>query len=403
MDIPILGHLSLSYDIKPGGYFSFANIIIRFYAFTYMPYDDHEKLKDQVGMLVGLFNSDDDGKVKLAKVQLIQLGKNTVPILKAVLDDMKRKQLEDQKKKNESDRHTKPERSVILYDLSVGRNEIEGDAEFSPSIVKGVLEVLSFFADDTLIQTFSEWLPLMEAIEALIKIGSESAFSTVVPALDNLFSWKYSDSARFSDKNRTASIENDIVTKIKAFVDKNVISEFITGYPNLDPGLKDIVSGLIVMDKSKNYSNQVLEWIDKGNEEDAMRLSNVVMSLEPKIDPKLSKRLFLKLISNNKGVESFLKYLLSNVEVNDMVEMELDLYLKSHQEHHQEGTVTWTITSNQYDNYPKPVAISKFIILRLREMREDAISYITKVLTDKNKDKVKAASWLLNRITEVAD
>lgn len=368
-----------------------------------MPYDDHEKLKDQVGMLVGLFNSDDDGKVKLAKVQLIQLGKNTVPILKAVLDDMKRKQLEDQKKKNESDRHTKPERSVILYDLSVGRNEIEGDAEFSPSIVKGVLEVLSFFADDTLIQTFSEWLPLMEAIEALIKIGSESAFSTVVPALDNLFSWKYSDSARFSDKNRTASIENDIVRKIKAFVDKNVISEFITGYPNLDPGLKDIVSGLIVMDKSKNYSNQVLEWIDKGNEEDAMRLSNVVMSLEPKIDPKLSKKLFLKLISNNKGVESFLKYLLSNVEVNDMVEMELDLYLKSHQEHHQEGTVTWTITSNQYDNYPKPVAISKFIILRLREMREDAISYITKVLTDKNKDKVKAASWLLNRITEVAD
>lgn len=356
-----------------------------------MPYDDREKLKDQVGMLVGLFNSVDDGKVKLTKVQLIQLGKNIVPILKAVLDDMKGKQPEDQKKMYEFRQYPLREESdsyrIPVYDLFGRRDEIERESPFIPSIVKGVLEVISYFPDDTLIQTFSEWLPLKEAIEGLIKIGSESAFSKVVPTLDNLFSWKYSDSSRFSDKSRNESIENDIVTKVKAFVDKNVISEFITSYPNLDPGLKDLVAGLIILDKNKNYSNQVLEWMDKGSYEDAKRLSDAVMSLGLNIDRGLSKRLFSKLISNYEGTESFLEYLLSDIEVNDLVEVELDLYLKS----------------SQYNSYPEPEAISKFIILRLRMRIEDTISYITKVLRDRNKDKVIAASWLLNHLTEVAD
>lgn len=367
-----------------------------------MPYDDSEKLKDQVGMLVGLFNSDDDRILKLAKVQLIQLGKNVVPILKAVLDDMKVKQSKVQKKMDELKQREEESYRIHAYESLTRRNKIERDAEFSPSIVEGVLGVLSFFADDTLIQIFSEWLPSKEAIEGLIKIGSESAFNTVLPTLDNLFSWKYSDLSRFSDKRRDASVINNIITNINAFVDKGVLSGFITSYPNLNPGLKDLAVGLIVIDKSKNYSDQVLQWIDKGSNEDAKRLSDVVMSLGLNVDQELSKRLFSKLI-NSKEIDSFLKYLLSNLEVNDLVEIELDLYLKSHQEHHPEGTIIWTTTSNHYNNYPKPEAISKSIILRLQEMREDAISYITKVLTDRNKDKVKAASWLLNRLTEVAD
>jgi uncharacterized protein YlaN (UPF0358 family) len=50
--------------------------------FTFMPYDDNEKLMDQVGMLVGLLNSDDDRILKLAKVQLIQLEKKHCQFLR---------------------------------------------------------------------------------------------------------------------------------------------------------------------------------------------------------------------------------------------------------------------------------------------------------------------------------
>ena len=384
-----------------------------------MQYDDFEKLKDQVGMLVGLFNSNDDSVVKLAKVQLIQLGKNIVPILKAVLEDINRIQSEDQKKMNTLSNNLRKEDSndigINLRELFNIPNKFDGaslymhptvsslrDPRFVAPVVNGVLDVLSFFADNTLIDTFSQWLPSDEAIEGLIKIGSESAFHAVIPTLDNIFSSKHSDPFGYSNQKRYASMNDHIITDIAKFVDKGVVSRFITSYPDLDPGLKDVVVGLIIKEKNTSYHEQILEWINEGSDEDVKRLSTVVMNLQLSIDREMSKKLFSKLISNNNGLDSFLEYLLSNFEVEDMVEIELNLYLKAHQVQNEKRNESWNVMSNRHD-YPEPRNISKFIISKLQDRREDAITYISKVLTDQNKDKVKAASWLLQYITEAQD
>ena len=43
-----------------------------------MPYDDNEKLKDQVGMIVGLLNSDDDRILKPGKSSIDTVGKKSI-------------------------------------------------------------------------------------------------------------------------------------------------------------------------------------------------------------------------------------------------------------------------------------------------------------------------------------
>lgn len=392
-----------------------------------MPYDDNEKLMDQVGMLVGLLNSDDDRILKLAKVQLIQLEKKTLPILKVVLDDMRMKESEDQKKMDEFEQNQREEESEgygIRASASVARrDDIENEAIFSPSIVKGVLDVLSFYGDDTLIQTFSDWLPWESAIDGLIKIGSENAFRAVTPSLSDLFSLGYLDSQsayeirnliksyekdsgyNIYDSPRTSAekmytlVKNKIIKEIADFVDKDVITRFVNSYPNLSPALKDLVAALIIIDKDKNYSDKVLKWAENGSDEDVKRLSVIIMDLRPEINSESSKRLFSKSISNYKETENLLQYLMSNAEVDDLVEMELELYIKSEENRRREKMPGYLAGSNRTQEPPEPEVISKYIISKLQDKREDAISYISKVLTDKNKNKVKAASWLLNQIT----
>lgn len=384
-----------------------------------MQYDDFEKLKDQVGILVGLFNFNDDSIVKLAKIQLIQIGKNIVPILKTVLGDINRIQSEDQKKINTLSNNLREEDGneirINLRELFNIPNKFDGaspcmhptadslrDPAFVTPVVNGVLEVLSFFADNTLIETFSQWLPSDEAIEGLIKIGSKSAFHALTPTLDSIFSLKDSSPFGYSNQRSYTSMKDHIITDIANFVDKDVVSRFITSYPDLDQGLKDLVVGLIINQKNTSYHEQIMEWINEGSDEDVKRLSTVVISLQLSIDREMSKKLFSKFISNNNGLDSFLQYLLSNIEVDEMVEIELNLYLKAHQVQNEKRNENWIVFSNRYD-YPDPESISKFIISKLQGRREDAITYISKVLTDHNKDKVKAASWLLQQITEAPD
>ena len=227
-----------------------------------MSYDDSEKLKDEVGILVGLLNSLDDSIVKLAKIQLIQLGKNAVPSLRAVLNDMYLVKSEYQKNANKFSR---------IYSF-------ERYTKFSSSIVNGVLEVLSYFADNTLITTFLDWLPSHDslirsfsdwetsqaAVEALIKIGSESAFTAATSALNSLFSWKSLDDSGYSEwtdkeKAQFALAKDDIITDIINFVDKDVVSKFITSYPDIDSGLKELVTSLIIKNKAINYSDKILK------------------------------------------------------------------------------------------------------------------------------------------------
>ena len=396
-----------------------------------MPYDDNEKLKDQVGVLVGLLNSSNDAIVKLAKAQLIQLGKNIVPFLETVLDDMSKKGIEDQRKMDELDQNMREEENkgyrIIVSSRLNKKKEIEREAKFSPSIVMGVLDVLSFFADDTLIQFFSDWLPWKAAVEGLIKIGSESAFRAVTPTLSDLFSLYYLDSESAYDvknliesyigesgyddpvysegpiEKRYISIKVHIIKEIADFFDKDVIARFVNSYPSLSPGLKDLAAGLIITGEVGNYSEQILEWMDKGSDEDAERLSDIAMSLRLKINRELSIRLFSKLISDYEETESFLQYLLHNVEIEDMVDIELDLYLKSNQDNNPKGVVKSVIFTDDYVSYPEHQPISNFIISKLKERREDTISYITRVLAEKNKERVKAASWLLNQIIEASD
>lgn len=396
-----------------------------------MPYDDNEKLKDQVGVLVGLLNSSNDAIVKLAKAQLIQLGKNIVPFLETVLDDMSKKGIEDQRKMDELDQNMREEENkgyrIIVSSRLNKKKEIEREAKFSPSIVMGVLDVLSFFADDTLIQFFSDWLPWKAAVEGLIKIGSESAFRAVTPTLSDLFSLYYLDSESAYDvknliesyigesgyddpvysegpiEKRYISIKVHIIKEIADFFDKDVIARFVNSYPSLSPGLKDLAAGLIITGEVGNYSEQILEWMDKGSDEDAERLSDIAMGLRLKINRELSIRLFSKLISDYEETESFLQYLLHNVEIEDMVDIELDLYLKSNQDNNPKGVVKSVIFTDDYVSYPEHQPISNFIISKLKERREDTISYITRVLAEKNKERVKAASWLLNQIIEASD
>ena len=429
-----------------------------------MPYDDSEKLKDQVGMLVGLLNADNDEIIKLAKVQLIQLGKKALPILKVVLDDMRMKVPEYLEKIDEFEKNPKEEESkedeipltvsfvrmdelvknskeeenkrnkIPLYPSSLRMNEIE-EGMFSPFIVTGVLDVLSFYADDTLIQTFSDWLPWKTAVDGLLKIGSENAFRAVTQSLSDLFSLDYVESKsqhylhdkrnehkeRYENYIKTliisylenssykynsygfrdqSKIKDRIIKEIADFVDKNVIFKFVNSYLTLSPGLKDIVVSLIIMDKNKNFQSKVLEWADNGSSEDVKRLSVIIMELRLEINRELSKRLFSKSISDYKETKSFIQYLMSNLEVDDLVEMELELYLKTEAERRHEKVSEYLVGSNRIQDSPEPEEISNYIISKLKGKKEDAISYISKVLIDKNKIKVKAASWLLNQITK---
>ena len=429
-----------------------------------MPYDDSEKLKDQVGMLVGLLNADNDEIIKLAKVQLIQLGKKALPILKVVLDDMRMKVPEYLEKIDEFEKNPKEEESkedeipltvsfvrmdelvknskeeenkrnkIPLYPSSLRMNEIE-EGMFSPFIVTGVLDVLSFYADDTLIQTFSDWLPWKTAVDGLLKIGSENAFRAVTQSLSDLFSLDYVESKsqhylhdkrnehkeRYENYIKTliisylenssykynsygfrdqSNIKDRIIKEIADFVDKNVIFKFVNSYLTLSPGLKDIVVSLIIMDKNKNFQSKVLEWADNGSSEDVKRLSVIIMELRLEINRELSKRLFSKSISDYKETKSFIQYLMSNLEVDDLVEMELELYLKTEAERRHEKAPEYLVGLYHIQDSPKPEEISNYIISKLKGKKEDAISYISKVLIDKNKIKVKAASWLLNQITK---
>jgi hypothetical protein len=337
------------------------------------------------------------------------------------------KESEDQKKMDEFEQNQREEESEgygIRASASVARrDDIENEAIFSPSIVKGVLDVLSFYGDDTLIQTFSDWLPWESAIDGLIKIGSENAFRAVTPSLSDLFSLGYLDSQsayeirnliksyekdsgyNIYDSPRTSAekmytlVKNKIIKEIADFVDKDVITRFVNSYPNLSPALKDLVAALIIIDKDKNYSDKVLKWAENGSDEDVKRLSVIIMDLRPEINSESSKRLFSKSISNYKETENLLQYLMSNAEVDDLVEMELELYIKSEENRRREKMPGYLAGSNRTQEPPEPEVISKYIISKLQDKREDAISYISKVLTDKNKNKVKAASWLLNQIT----
>jgi hypothetical protein len=428
-----------------------------------MPYDDNEKLKDQVGMLVGLFNADNDEIIKLAKVQLIQLGKKALPILKVVLDDMRMKVPEYLEKVDEIEKNSKEEESkedeipltvsfvrmdelvnnykeeenkrnkIPLYQSSLSMNEIE-EGMFRHFIVTGVLDALSFYADDTLIQTFSDWLPWKTAVDGLLKIGSENAFRAVTQSLSDLFSLDYVESKskhylhdkrnehkeRYENYIKTliisylgnsrykynsydfrgqSKIKDNIIKQIADFVDKDVIFKFVNSYPTLSPGLKDIVVSLIIMDKNKNFQSKVLEWADNGSSKDVKRLSVIKMEQRLEINRKLSKRLLSKSVSDYKETKSFIQYLMSNLEVDDLVEMELELYLKTEAERSHEKVPEYRVNSNRIQESPEPEEISNYIISKLKGKKEDAISYISKVLIDKNKIKVKAASWLLNQIT----
>ena len=137
----------------------------------------------------------------------------------------------------------------------------------------------------------------------------------------------------------------------------------------------------------------------KSGEETIMYRLSIIMDLRPEINSESSKRLFSKSISNYKETENLLQYLMSNAEVDDLVEMELELYIKSEENSRREKVPGYLVGSNRNQERPEPEVISKYVISKHQDKREDAISYISKVLTDKNKNKVKAASWLLNQIT----
>ena len=386
-----------------------------------MPYDDNEKLKDQVGVLVGLFKSQDDGIKKLTTIQLVQLGRSAVPILKNVLDDMLRnKKEEDQRrleaKQAEEKKKAERQRNMIYGESfeveepkrRIGFGYYKDESKFSSEIVKGVLETLSFLADDTLVESFAVWVPMKAAVEGLIKIGTKNAFDGAIPSLSDLFELKHKEHDFWRNRNEEIKfyllnldyisshhytikefeekdysfVKEKIVKEIASFVDSKVISEFILRYEHLDSGLKDLVADLILkLDESK-YIEQILKWIGNGDYEDVARLSSIVINHGVKIDRELSERLFSKFITHHTEVGNFLQYLADNAVIEGNVDMGINIILKLP------------------ETNPKDLEITKFILRRLQKKREESIAYISKLLTDKNKEKVKSTSILLNLLTQ---
>lgn len=386
-----------------------------------MPYDDNEKLKDQVGVLVGLFKSQDVGIKKLTTIQLVQLGRSAVPILKNVLDDMLRnKKEEDQRrleaKQAEEIKKADRQRNMIYgesFEIEepkrrIGFGYYKDDSKFSSDIVKGVLEALSFLTDDSLVESFALWVPMKPAVEGLIKIGTKKAFNAAIPSLSDLFELKHKEYDFRRNRNEEIKyylsgldyisshdytikgfeekdysfVKERIVKEIVSFVDSKVISEFILRYKHLDSGLKDLIADLILRLDGSKYMEQILKWIGNGDYEDVARLSSIVINHGVKIDRELSERLFSKFITHHVEVGNFLQYLADNADIEGNVEMGIEIILKLP------------------ETNPKDLDITKFILRRLLKKREESIAYISKLLTDKNKEKVKSTSILLNLLTQ---
>ena len=380
-----------------------------------MSYDENEKLKDQVGMLVGLFASREDSIKKLTIIQLVQLGGSAVPILKTILDDMLRNKTEEDKrraeiKQAEEKKKADKQRNMIYgasFEIekpkgSIGFGYYKNDSKFSRGIVEGVLETLSFIADDSMVENFAVWVPMKAAVEGLIKIGTKNAFNAVIPSLGDLFELKHKDykteeikyylvqwdyissNDYFIEGHKEADytfVKERIITEIASFVDSKVISEFILNYEHLGPGLKDLVIDLLLKLDGSKYLGQILKWIGNGNYKDVARLSSIVINHRLKIDKEISERLFSKFITHHIEVGNFLQYLADNVDIEGNVDMGIAIILKLQ------------------ETNPKDLEITKYIIRRLQKKTEEAIAYISKLLTDKDKARVKAASSLLNLLT----
>ncbi len=114
-----------------------------------LKYDDGSRLREQIGILVGMLESENESTRKLALVQLSLLGPKATPYLVSALRE------------------------------SVKLNSI---------LMEGIIDALGIIADPGSVSDLSAVLPNAKALESLAKIGTKEALEVVIKELP---SWYY--------------------------------------------------------------------------------------------------------------------------------------------------------------------------------------------------------------------
>lgn len=427
------------------------NFNIHLCLFLLMPYNETDSLKDQVGILVGLFASE-ERIAKLSQIQLAQMGPKITPYLLSVLGDMlerrirvdeKIKKIEDEDRKDQEDRGY--ERYTPSYGFEQDRDKLIVESMFKKDIVNNTLEVLSYFSDNSLSDTFAEWIPYLSAVKGLVRIGTQKSFILALRTIydmykvqteteqkfgensgtisdsdiaHQLFKWGVPEISNY-DRSYTAQLDDlrlKLLKEVISYVPTDILKDHILEFPKLEPHQKEFHKDLMEKIGYKEFRENILDWYKNGDFDTRMILSNGLMECKDLIKSDVAPMMFSLVLEGLEADRSYEwlteetpekvdEFLVDVTDTKGRVEMYFKILAAKEKYVNENGD---EVVYRPELSYSDPetwddLPIVGYIQLKLQEHREDAINVLSKYLTNKDKKLVRWSTQLLGKLTEEAE